>query len=329
MPVNRLLPWQYDKWSLLRQYIQQNRIPHALLISGATGIGKQGLATQFAYSLLCTNIGSDGFCCRNCRSCRLIESNTHPDFFEINPNEGKTTIAVEQVRKLIAETYLKPQFDAYRVIIINPADSMTLSAANAFLKCLEEPTDRTVFILLTARANKIPATIASRCQKIDITYPKPEVLIPWMQKQGIDKNQDTLIKLLQASAIKSDQLTDKLILQQRIHCFDDWLALAKGNAYPGIISEKWKLIPETELLNWVISWVSDLIKCVYKIDRKGLCNLDFISQLQSLSKRLEIKGLFTLYSLLLNARQQIGSPLNFQIMLEEILVQWARLNGWN
>lgn len=323
------MPWQYDNWPLLRQYIQQNRIPHALLISGANGIGKQDLVRQFAYSLLCTKADADGFYCRECRSCRLIESKTHPDYFEISPNEGKTTIAVEQVRKLIAETYLKPQFDAYRVIVINPADSMTLSAANAFLKCLEEPTDRTVFMLITARFNKIPATIASRCQKIEIAYPEAESLTSWMKEQGINQNHDTLIKLIKSSAIKLDQLQDKLILQQRIHCFDDWLALATGSAYPGIISEKWKLIPETEILNWLISWVSDLIKCRYEVDKNVLCNLDFTSLLQRLSKQLDVKGLFSLYSSLLTARQQIGSTLNFQIMIEEILVQWVKLNGRN
>jgi DNA polymerase III subunit delta' len=79
-------------------------------------------------------------------------------------------------------------------------------------------------------------------------------------------------------------------------------------------------------LNWLISWVSDLIKCTNRIDPKWLCNLDFTKTLQTLSEKLEMKELYGLYSLLLKIRQQIGTSINFQLMTEEILVEWYRLN---
>lgn len=324
-----LLPWQYNGWHSLCRYIEQNRIPQGLLITGTKGIGKHKLAKNFATSLLCTQRENITRHCGQCRSCHLVGSNTHPDFIEIKPDEGKTVITVEQVRTLVADTYLKPQFAAYRVILISPADAMTISASNAFLKCLEEPAERTVFILLTSRLNKIPATVASRCQKIEMAYPDQTILLDWMIAQGIDQRRETLVKLLKSSVLTTGQLLNNDILKQRKDCFEDWLGIAAGETYPGIISDKWKEVPENELLNWLISWVSDLIKCVYGVDQKRICNLDFKESMQNLSKKLEIKRLYSLYSLLLNAKQLLGTQINFQIMTEEILVQWFEVNRRN
>ncbi len=325
--ANILFPWQYNNWLLLRRYIKQHRIPQALLISGSKGLGKYDLAKHFAFSLLCTKPGADALYCKECRSCKLIESSTHPDFIEIKPDEGKSTISVDQIRKVIADTYLKPQFETYRSIMINPAEAMTTSAANAFLKCLEEPTERTVFILLTTNPAKLPATITSRCQKLEVTFPEKSTIIDWMKEAGINQNQETLINLLKASVLSPEQLSNNHTLKQRTDCFEDWLGIARGTFYPAIIADKWKQIPETELLNWLISWVSDLIKCTNRIDPKWLCNLDLTKALQSLSEKLEIIALYGLYSHLLKTRQQIGTSINFQLMIEEILVKWGRLNG--
>ena len=129
-----LLPWLQANWDHLNRYIQQNRIPQALLISGHRGLGKLHLASQFAYSLMCTQPQADGLSCGHCASCLLLEAETHPDFINIRPEEQGKTISIDQIRRLITQLTLKPQFEAYRVVIINPAEQMTRSAANAFLK---------------------------------------------------------------------------------------------------------------------------------------------------------------------------------------------------
>jgi DNA polymerase III subunit delta' len=327
MKLNNLLPWHRENWALFCRYIKQNRIPQALLISGPKGLGKYDLTKHFAYSLLCNNRREDACYCKECRSCRLIESNTHPDLNEIKPEEGKSTISVDQIRRIVADTTLKPQFEGYRAVIINPADAMTLSAANAFLKCLEEPAERTVFILITTNPIKLPATIISRCQMLDITFPDNSALLDWLNSKGINQNQETLINLLKVSALKIEQLSDKTTLKRRADCFEDWLGVASGSSYPAMVAEKWQQIPETELLNWLISWVSDLIKCTNRIDAKWLCNRDFTKSFQSLSEKSDIKDLYSHYSHLLKTQQQIGTSINFQIMTEEFLVQWSRLNG--
>lgn len=168
---NRLLPWQQQNWAHLCSYIAQKRIPQALLITGNKGLGKQQLADQFAVALLCATPQSDGTACGRCSSCLLVNADTHPDLIHIQPDEPGKGITIGQIRSLIIRLALKPQFEAYRVVIINPAEMMNNAAANAFLKCLEEPTERTAIILITEKPAKLPATIVSRCQKLAIATP--------------------------------------------------------------------------------------------------------------------------------------------------------------
>jgi DNA polymerase III subunit delta' len=319
--------WHPKNWALLCGYIKQNRIPHALLISGGKGLGKHSLAKQFAHSLLCSNPQNNGLNCEKCDSCLLIEANTHPDLIFIKPDEDKTTISINQIRQLVTDVYLKPQFESYRVALINPADGMTPSAANAFLKCLEEPTERTIFILITDKPNKLPATISSRCQKLQLSLPEKKVMVDWLKEQGIYENKETLLNLVQSSILTVQQLSNDVLLKQRTDCFNDWMAIAKHSSQPAIISEKWHKLPETVLINWLISWVVDLTRCCVGIDRAQLCNQDMARPTQELAQRLHLKGLYCLYGQLLTSRRQLDAQTNFQMMLEEILVQWQKING--
>ncbi len=320
-----LLPWLEHSWRPLSGYIKQDRVPQALLITGAKGLGKNLLARHFAAVLLCQDRAGRDYFCKQCRSCRLIDSGTHPDLIDLSPAEDKSSISVEQIRAKLTETYLKPQFESYRAILIFPADAMTLSASNAFLKCLEEPPERTVFILVTANPAKLPITISSRCQKLDIKFPPHPVLVDWLNSRGLRQNQDTLINLFRYAGLQLDQMTDNRLLKQRAECFNDWMALAGKRTFPAIVSEKWKQVPEAQLINWILSWTTDSIKSINQTNTKWLCNLDFAEKFHALSENIDIKELFSLYSLVLKVRRELGSSLNFQIALEEILVKWSNV----
>lgn len=322
-------PWQEISWQFLCSYIAQKRIPQALLIIGAKGLGKYQLAQQFAYSLLCLNPKENGLRCGNCNSCHLINAESHPDLILVLPDEDKSTVSIKQIRQLVTNAYLKPQFESYRVAIINPADLMTSSAANAFLKCLEEPTERTIFILVSGKPNKLPATIISRCQKLKMTMTPGNIMYDWLKEQGVNNNQETLLNLVRSSILTVQQLSNEALLKQRQECFSDWMAIAKRNNHPAIISEKWLKLPETELLNWLISWVTDLIKCGYGIRHEQLCNQDIAPALRDIGQPLNIKKLFNFYDLLVVSRQRLGLQINYQMMIEDILVEWQVINEEN
>lgn len=320
------LPWQQAHWAHLHSYILQQRIPQALLITGSKGLGKLQLAEQFAFALLCEQPQADSHGCGQCHSCLLLKAQTHPDFMLVQPEEGKTTIAIDQIRVLITKLNLKPQFERYRVVILNPADKMNNASANAFLKCLEEPNERTVILLITDRQTKLPATILSRCQKIAISQPNKATVLTWLQTQGIQDDANVLLGLAQGAPLLALDYAKQGLVAMRNECFQQWLAIAKRQSHPILITEQWLKLPEGPLLFWLTSWVVDLIKCTYHSHADNLYNSDLYSSLQSLAQQVELKGLYQLYDLLLLSRARLETQINKQSLFEEILITWSELN---
>ncbi len=324
-----LLPWQQKDWIHLSGYSRQDRVPQALLIHGNKGLGKHQLATQFAFSLLCEKPNTDGLSCGQCDRCRLLKAETHPDFIQIKPEEAGKSITIGQIRNLITGLTLKPQFDTYRVVTINPADLMNNAASNAFLKCLEEPTERTILILITDSLTRLPATIISRCQKLNVAEPNKENVIAWLTQHNpslLPSHADTLYNLTQGSPLQALNYIDSKILSLRNDCFNAWMDLAKQKQHPVVIAEIWHKLTEAPLLHWITTWTIDIIKCNYQTSPIRLYNPDYKGQLQPLSQRLELKGLYQFYDLILISRQRYMTQINKQSLFEEILINWFELN---
>jgi DNA polymerase-3 subunit delta' len=325
MNSNSLLPWLQPDWEQLYSYIAQKRVPQALLITGNKGLGKQQLANQFALSLLCATPLPNGLHCGHCDSCKLINAETHPDFINIQPEEAGKSITIAQIRNLITQLTLKPQFESYRVVIVNPAEQMNHAAANAFLKCLEEPTERTIIILITDKPAKLPATIVSRCQKMAINIPARDITLSWLQQHG-QKDKELLCDLARGAPLLAQQYAEEGHIILRNECFKTWWGIAKQQCNPVIVAEDWHKLPEAPLLFWVTSWIIDIIKCSYLANIENLYNPDLGKPLKELSQRLELARVYKLYDLLLETRQRLDSPVNKQLMFEEILIKWSEIN---
>jgi DNA polymerase-3 subunit delta' len=321
---NSLYPWQQNDWQQLQSYISQQRVPQALLINGALGIGKQHLAEQFAHALLCERPKNGGFSCGECSSCLLVNAQTHPDFMDIKPEEIGKNITIAQIRTLIEKLSLKPQFERYRVILIHPADALNNAAANAFLKYLEEPTERTVLILVTHRMNKLPATIKSRCQKFTMAMPDRNLVLQWLSQQTA--NAEVVLNLAQGAPLLAQQYATDEHLTQRRDCFNAWLSIAKQQNHPVIVAEQWLKLPEATLLFWLSSWVIDLMRYRHQTAPKNLYHADLRRELSELAPRVNPIKLYKFYDLLLQSRRRLETQINKQVLWEEILIAWALLN---
>lgn len=323
------LPWHQEQWDLFTSYQKQKRIPQALLIVGQHGLGKQRLSTQFAQSLLCSDQNESGFHCGQCHSCKLFAAKNHPDFFLIQPEEPGKDISIGQIRKLIAKLALKPQYEANRVVLINPADYMNNAAANGFLKCLEEPTERTILILVTDRPAVLPVTLRSRCQTMKIHCPSQYEAIEWLKGQKITGDLETYLALSHGAPLLAKQYEGSSIQELRKDRFSEWMKLARNQMDPVSVAEEWNKHSSVELVTWMISWVMDLIKYRNRMETGLFYNPDLQQTLQVQAQELELNQLFDFYDLLLQTRQRIDTQLNKQLLFEELLIQWFKINNKN
>jgi DNA polymerase III subunit delta' len=149
--------------ALLARCLDAGKVPPGLLLFGEEGIGKEKTAHAFAAALLCRDRGREGACGR-CAECRLVASGNHPNILPIIPETH--FIRIEEIRRLQEEFALKAFADRPRAALLLPADRMTLQAANALLKTLEEPPPETHLVLVAHRLSQVPPTIVSRCQKV-------------------------------------------------------------------------------------------------------------------------------------------------------------------
>lgn len=173
-------PWQQQPWRQLLALVEQDRMPHALMLAGAAEIGKQQLALQLAYRLLCHSPLDNGACGR-CKSCLLLQAGSHPDFYDLAPEETGKAIKVDQVRELGEFAVRTAAMGARRVVIVRPAEAMNLSSANAFLKTLEEPGKGVTIILVAHEIGRILATIRSRCRIVPLPLPDNTLVANWLR----------------------------------------------------------------------------------------------------------------------------------------------------
>src|SRR3569832_2564259 len=162
----KLLPWHEETWARLLAARRAGRLPHALLLTGPQGMGKQRFAENWMAGLLCEAPDAEGCACGVCRRCQLLAAGNHPDYRQLTPPEEGKVIGVDQVRELIQYIALTPQYGANKIATIHTADKLNINAANTLLKTLEEPPPLSLFVLVTAQPSRLPVTVISRCQRI-------------------------------------------------------------------------------------------------------------------------------------------------------------------
>ena len=152
---------------------------HAWLFTGPPGSGRSNTAVAFAAALLCESAG-----CNNCLNCRTAIAGTHADI-ELIETEG-LSIKIDEIRELITRASWSPSVGGYRVVVIEDADRLTESAANALLKAIEEPGLRTVWLLCAPSATDVLPTIRSRTRSIVLRTPSTNAVAKLLEGEDIN-----------------------------------------------------------------------------------------------------------------------------------------------
>ena len=303
------LPWLQTVEFEFTERLKTGRLPHALLLSGPSDTGKVALATDFAASLLCQE--NQYPACGKCRSCQLLEGGAHPDghviTFEENPRTGelRKELVINQVRKLISSMFLTNSISKRKVALIYPVEAMNSNSANALLKTLEEPPGEAALILVSHDTARLPATIRSRCQNLQVRSPDSTVVSEWLcSDTGVDRPDAEAALLaaagspLKARRMLSDGSTDQY--QLVLSTLD---GLRTGHIKPaGAMAALNDVDPE---LLW--SWISLLSAA----DLKRVINKPRVAKEVSL-----------LQSRADSNRKILSSPVRKDFLLQDWLIQW-------
>lgn len=333
--MSRHYPWHASTWQRLQQ--SRGRRHHALLLRGKQGIAKLEFANTLAQSLLCQSPAADGYACGQCTSCNWFQLNSHPDYRLLTPEQEtadtgeaapankktsrkSTQISVTQIRELVGFLELSShQNDGVRVVVIHPADALNQTSANALLKMLEEPPANVVFILVTSHPQRLLPTIMSRCQQLEMPAPSEKEALAWLQQQGVQDAQYWLaysggspLQAADAASAGNDRLQ---ALSAR---------LAQGNRLdPFATANEFVAMGMEEVMVALQKWIYDLL--AVRLNTSLRYHARDAAALQALAKSVDLSALLAFQRQVDEARRSANHPLNNELQLEHLLLQYGKL----
>jgi DNA polymerase-3 subunit delta' len=316
--------WLENNWQTLLRTRQQQKLSHAVLLQGPVGIGKDNFANQLSQAMLCQQIDKTGLACGQCQSCRLFSSGTHPDFQQISPEEAGKAIKVDQIRQMTSALTMTSHAGGYKVVVITPADSMNINAANSLLKTLEEPTDNTLMLLVSAVPARLPATVRSRCQTYTCVLPETGVAQKWLSQQ-LDEGEDVnaLLELANGAPYTALRLQETEAIGRWLACLEQLAQLANGQLDPVTTAAVWNKKDGLQQVDWFLQALQRMIvtlKTGQQVEQDRLATL-----INGDLHNLDHKRLFILMDNISYAINNWSTGLNTQLLIEDILISWAAI----
>ena len=323
-----IYPWQERQWERVVQWADSGQWPHALLLVGPAHTGKLDFARAMTQYLLCLRDPPAGMACGECRSCQLYSAQTHPDFTVLTHAEAGKTIGIDGVRGLIGNLTLTASLGARKAAHIFPADAMTVPAANALLKTLEEPPGETVVVLVTDRMGALPKTIVSRCQRVVFPIPDEPIAKTWLAPR-LGSETDTYLRLANGRPMLAVSYSEDATASNRDEVFLSLShLLSRADCSPLSVAKGWQAIGLIKVTEWLMLLLGDLIKLKTVAKPQFLANPDLCESMQDLGGRLDLVRLFEMFDEVskTHTRQAKFTGLNEQLGLEALAIRVRALS---
>lgn len=318
----------------LKRSLEKGNLGHAYLISGPPRTGKMTLALTLAQALNCRSPEAP---CMDCSQCQRIAAGSHSDVQVValgaassdEEARSRTEISIKQVRDDIQHWANLPPFEGgYRVFIIGEAEMLSSEAANCLLKTLEEPQPKVLFILLSSEPGRLPETVVSRCQRLDLKPVAAGKIEGELLKQGASAEKARLLGRLCRGrpgwALAA--MADESQLERRAERLERLIDVIEGNLetrfeYAGELSARFSQrraeVQET-LDEWVIFW-RDLLLVKAGLS-ESITNQDYASRLQTLADGFNISQIRVAISAIGLARRQLRQNASPRLVLEVLML---------
>jgi len=294
-----------DSWL---ERARQGRLPHAVLLIGPAGVGKRSAAAWMARQKL------------GLEPCGALpvypqETPEHADLRWLSPPEDKQAIGIEQIRNLVASLSLTSYEGSGKVAIVDPANAMTVNAANSLLKTLEEPPGDTLLILVTDRVGRLPATIFSRCQRLDFAPPGAADALAWLDQVHPGAAWADALHVAGGAPLAAIRALDEL--ETTAAMTRDLNELGRGAGSAIEVAARWAKLDPSFVLNWLAQLVRQVAVAALTERGQGV-GID-----QSVLRRMDRRNLFCYLDIINRLRGQVGGSYNVQLTLEGLLIDWA------
>jgi DNA polymerase III subunit delta' len=315
--------------AILQAAIRHDRVAHAYLFHGEERIGKRFTAMRFAQALNCEE-GQDvenPDACGLCRSCMQIEAHTHPDFILIEPDRelANPQIKIEQIRGLEQQIIYRPLIGAFKIVLIDESDRMTIGAANALLKTLEEPPAHSIFVLTTSRPYALPSTIQSRCQSLRfVPAAQTQVEAALIVKRNIPPDDARLVAIASQSRVGLALHTDIKSLRTTQDEFHTLLSSPSLRSIAVVLSAAESLAKSdraSEALEWIAQWLRDLMLVTIGAQSDLLLNTERLTELKNIARSVRLDALLDLLAEIERIQRASTRNINLQLALETLFLQ--------
>lgn len=313
-----LFPWQEAVWERLPT---NEGLAHALLLQGPVGVGKRALARRLAARLVCEKESA----CGACRACRFAESDSHPDLLRVNPEEGKTEITIEEARALNRFLLLTPHLGFRRVALIEEADRLNRSAANAILKTLEEPPPGGYLVLVSDNPARLLPTIRSRCQRLLLPKPARPVALEYLQKRQLPAAGRAL-SLAHGAPLAAEALP-KDVLEAALRFLGTLEDVSAGKMSAPEASELWHDRDLAQILALLTDILAELAQVRLTGALSASWDVEWHARLRTLASRLDWKRVFDLWDEALELCGLRDAPLDRRLIWDRLFLRLEPLGA--
>ncbi len=318
------LPEPYRRYAKLLRQMFAGRLPQSLLAQGHPDSFLPQILEDFEAAALCLEPGADHAACGQCRSCLLLTHGEHPDYRRLAPLEDRD-IGIDAVRDALEFLAYRPQLGARRWLRIDSAERLSVAAANALLKGLEEPAPGAHLLLSSAASARLLPTIRSRCLRLPAMPKDPAAGRAWLVEQGVTPEEAA--QLIQFCS-------DRLSLAMRLHT-QGWLvqrhiALEKllelrhrpqANALFRLVDHWSKSEQLPFFRELMLSVYGDMLSLHLGLDK--IRNVDYIQALRDAAAHWAVSHIWAELQGWLTLEREQRQHLQVQYILEERLWRWV------
>lgn len=292
-------------------FLKNDRLAHAYLFVGPDNIGKQKTAQEVAKLVNCENLQRHRPC-DTCADCIKINRSLHPDIHVVANRE---VIKIDDIRILLRQIQLRSFQAKKKVFILSRVEVLTLEAANALLKTLEEPSFNSLLLLTTSIPNQVLTTIKSRCQSVYFFPLSPQYLKKKIRDAGVrnDEIAHFLAHALEGGFAQPVEENFQKFFQHKNRIIDEFLFFSNNERYfKDIARDRQK----TKEALWVLfCWFKDLLSLQCQASEKHLTHLDRVKDLQKMKEEYSLKRVTSILQDIANVFRAADEKFNIKISL--------------